>query len=151
MQQRALIAVLAVLGAVAVGSALSGIILGPASAPGGSATSPSVDSEYRFVNVFWLAAGIAVWWSLLRVHERTTVLRTMLVLAFVGGFARAVSVVVTGWPHPVYIASMVLELAIVPLVLWWHIRVVDVGRPAGPSAGRDAPSPSDGPSPTADV
>jgi hypothetical protein len=125
MQQRALIVVLAVLGAVAVASGLYGIILGPSWAPGGSPTSPSVDSEYRFVNVFWLAAGAAVWWSLLRLRERATVLRTMLVLAFVGGLARLLSVFVVGWPDPVFIASLVLELVVVPLVLFWHVRVMD--------------------------
>ncbi len=124
MQQRALMIVLAVLGAVAVGSGLYAIILGPASIPGGSPTSATVDSEYRFVNVFWLAAGAAVWWSLLRLRERKTVTRTMLVLAFVGGLARLVSVFVVGWPNPVFIGSMVLELVIVPLVIWWHAHIV---------------------------
>lgn len=128
MQQRALIIVLAVLGAVAVGSGLYGTILGPAWAPGGSPTSPSVDSEYRFVNVFWLAAGASVWWSLFRLRERATVLRTMLVLAFVGGLARLLSVFVVGWPNPVFTGSMVLELGVVPLVLWWHVRVVGVNK-----------------------
>lgn len=124
MQRNALILTLAVLGTVAVGSGLYAIIFGPALAPGGSPTTPSVDSEYRFVNVFWLAAGVAVWWSLFRLRERATVLRTMLVLAFIGGLARVLSAVVAGWPHPVFIASTVLELVVVPLVLWWHVRFV---------------------------
>ncbi|WP_341945084.1 DUF4345 domain-containing protein [Microbacterium sp. LWH11-1.2] len=124
MQRSALILTLAVLGAVAVASGLYAIIFGPTSVPGGSPTSSSVDSEYRFVNVFWLAAGVAVWWSLFRLRERATVLRTMLVLAFIGGLARVLSAVVTGWPHPVFIASTVLELVVVPLVLWWHVRFV---------------------------
>ena len=124
MQRSALILTLAVLGAVAVASGLYAIIFGPTSVPGGSPTSSSVDSEYRFVNVFWLAAGVAVWWSLFRLRERSTVLRTMLVLAFIGGLARVLSAVVTGWPHPVFIASTVLELVVVPLVLWWHVRFV---------------------------
>ncbi|WP_435745967.1 DUF4345 domain-containing protein [Microbacterium sp. PMB16] len=131
MQRRALIIVLSVLGAVAVGSGLYGIVLGPMFAPGGSPTSSSVDSEYRFVNVFWLAAGAAVWWSLFRLRERATVLRMMLALAFLGGFARLLSVLVAGWPHPVFIASMFLELVIVPLVFWWHTRAVDVRDSAG--------------------
>lgn len=126
MQQRALIIVLTVLGAVAVGSALYAIILGPASAPGGSSTSPSVDSEYRFVNVFWLAAGAALWWSILRLRERRDVTRATLALAFIGGLARLLSVFVMGWPHPVFIASMVLELLVIPPILWWHARVVGV-------------------------
>jgi hypothetical protein len=126
MQRRALTLVLAVLGAVAVASGLYAIILGPSFAPGGSPTSASVDSEYRFVNVFWLAAGGALWWSLLRPRERATVTRTTLVLAFVGGLARLLSLFVAGWPHPVFVATIFLELVVVPLVLWWHVRVVGV-------------------------
>lgn len=85
-----------------------------------------MNNEYRYVNVLWLAAGAAVWWSLFRLRERATVLRAMLVVPFVGGLARLVSVLVVGWPNPVFIASMVLELVIVPLVLWWHAHVVGI-------------------------
>lgn len=124
MQQRALVIVLAALGTIAVTSGLAGIVLGPAFIPGGAPTSASVDSEYRFTNVFWLAAGAAMWWSLSRPRERKNVTRAMLALAFVGGFARLISVVATGWPHPVFIAVLVLELVVVPLVIWWHVRVI---------------------------
>lgn len=128
MQQRVLIIVLALLGAVAVASGLAGVILGPAFVPGGTPTSASVDSEYRFTNVFWLAAGIALWWSLFRPRERKTIARIALALAFAGGLARLVSVAMTGWPHPVFIATLTLELVVVPLVIWWHVRVFGAPR-----------------------
>ena len=88
----------------------------------------TVDSEYRFTNVFWLAAGLALWWSLRQMPERRTVTRVTLIAAFFGGIARMVSALATGWPHPVFIGVLGLELVIVPLVLWWHARVVG---PAG--------------------
>lgn len=124
MQQRTLIIVLAVLGAVSIASGLSGIIFGPEGVPGGAPTTASVDNEYRFTNAFWLAAGAALWWSLFRLPERRNVTRVVLVIAFLGGFARLVSVGVMGWPHPVFIAALILELVVVPLVIWWHVRVV---------------------------
>ncbi|MFD5599867.1 DUF4345 domain-containing protein [Leucobacter sp. NPDC058333] len=116
-------AVLAILGIVPVASGLSGIILGPAGAPGGEPTTASVDSEYRFTNVFWFAAGIALWWSLFQPVERRKVTRAMLLIAAIGGIARLLSVLVSGWPHPVFIAALVLELLVVPLVIWWHAHV----------------------------
>lgn len=47
--------------------------------------------------------------------------------AVAGGIARLISVAVNGWPHPVFTATIVLELVIVPLVIWWHARVIPVG------------------------
>lgn len=122
MGRRTLVVVIAVLGGVAVLSGLLGIVGGPAALPGGESVNATVDSQYRFANVFWLAAGLIVWWSLRRPERRREVTRVVLAIAAVGGVARLVSVLVTGWPHPVFVGVMVLELVVVPLVIWWHVR-----------------------------
>ena len=83
----------------------------------------TVDSQCRFANVFWLAAGLLVWWSLHRPDQRSEVTQVTLAIASVGGVARLVSAVLTGWPHPVFVGVTVLELAVVPFVIWWHMRV----------------------------
>jgi hypothetical protein len=119
-----LLATIGALGVVPLATGLLGIVRGPAGAPGGAATTPSVDSEYRFVNVFWAAAGPALWWSLARADERAGVTRVLLGLAAAGGLPRLLSVRRTGWPHPVFRATLVLELAVVPAVLLWHGRVI---------------------------
>ena len=125
---RLLIVVLAVLGAVPVATGLLAIVGGPTVAPGGGPTTPSIDSEYRFVNVFWLAAGLILWWTLRRASDRALVTRVVLVIAATGGIARLISVLVVGWPHPVFVGTIVLELVVVPLVIWWHSRVFPVKR-----------------------
>ena len=119
----ALLGTLGVLGAIPVATGVLGIVGGPERAPGGAATTPSVDSEYRFVNVFWVAAGILLWWTLRRPAERATITRGILGLAAFGGLPRLLSVARTGLPHPVFRATIVLELGILPLVLLWHRRV----------------------------
>ena len=119
-----LLATIGVLGAVPFATGLLGILRGPAGAPGGAATTPSVDSEYRFVNVFWAAAGPALWWSLAQPEERAGTTRVLLGLAAAGGLPRLLSVRRTGWPHPVFRGTLVLELVVVPLVLAWHVRVI---------------------------
>ena len=43
-------------------------------------------------------------------------------IAALGGFARLASWAAVGPPHPVFIGTIVLELVIVPLVIWWHSR-----------------------------
>lgn len=122
--QRLLIIVLAAFGAIAGASGLSGITLGPSLVPGGAPVPASVDSQYRFAFVFWLAAGVALLWSLFRLRERSRITQTALALTFAGGLARLVSAIAIWWPHPVFIATLTLELVGVPLVLWWHARIV---------------------------
>lgn len=122
-RRRTLVVVIAVLGGVAVSSGLLGIVGGPEALPGGESVNATVDSQYRFANVFWLAAGLLVWWSLHHPGRRREVTRVTLAVASVGGVARLVSAVLTGWPHPVFVGVTVLELVVVPFVIWWHVRV----------------------------
>lgn len=133
MGHRPLIVVIAVLGTVPVLSGLLGIVGGPGTLPGGEAVNATVDGEYRFVNTFWLAAGLLIWWSLRRPEERAAVTRVILAIASLGAVPRLVSVAVTGSPHPVFVGALVLELFVVPLVIWWHVRTFPRGseRPAG--------------------
>lgn len=139
--RRLLLGVLWVLGAVPIASGLSAIILGPEFAPGGGPTTPSVDNEYRFVNVFWLGAGLILYWSLLKPAHRALVTRVVLIIAATGGIARLISVAVVGWPHPVFIGTIGLELVIVPLVIWWHSRVFPVRSADSTAARHSEPGP----------
>lgn len=121
---RRLLVILAALGAVAVFSGVTGILLGPGFAPGGTEVAATVDSNFRFAYVFWLAAGLILWWTLRRPRERARETRLVLALAFGGGIARLVSIFAVGWPHPMFIGALGLELVGIPLVLWWHLRAV---------------------------
>lgn len=121
--QKALLATVGALGAVPVATGLLGVLGGPEHAPGGGTTTPSVDSEYRFTNVFWLGAGVLLLWTLRRPHERADITRLVLGVAASGGFARLLSVVKRGLPHPIFRFTIALELLIVPLVILWHLRV----------------------------
>ncbi len=132
--QRTLLVVLAVFGAVAIASGLTGIVAGPEGLPGGGPVPATVDSQYRFANTFWLGAGLGLWWSLRRWEERAWATRLTLLTATAGGLARLVSIIATGLPHPVFLAVLVLELAILPPVIWWHGRVT--GLPFGTKARR---------------
>lgn len=124
MGRRTLLVVVAVLGTVPVLSGLVGIVIGPEALPGGEPVNATIDSEYRFTNTFWLAAGLLVWWSLRRPEQRADVTRVVLAVAALGGIPRLASVAATGWPHPVFVGALVLELVVVPLVIWWHVRTI---------------------------
>jgi hypothetical protein len=120
----ALIGTLAALGAVPVASGLAGMLLGPSGMPGGRDAGPTVDSEYRFVNTFWAAAGLLLWWSLLRPAERAAATRVALGTAALGGIPRLLAWRASGAPHPVFRAALLLELVVVPVVLIWHARAI---------------------------
>lgn len=111
---------LGVLGAVPVASGTAGILLGPGGLPGAEPPGSTIDSEYRFVNVFWLAAGVMLWWSLRQPEQRSTVTRLVFGLASLGAGPRLLSWARTGPPHLVFKATLVLELVVVPIVLSWH-------------------------------
>ena len=130
-----LLVVLYFLGAVVVASALLAIVGGPTAEPGGGPVPPSIDSEFRFAHVIWLAVGVILFWTLRRPAERALVTRVLLVVAACGGLARLVSLAVVGWPHPVYIGVGVVELVVVPLVILWHSRVFPVGHRSSEIAG----------------
>lgn len=120
MSRRALQIVLAVLATVAVVSGLAGMVLGPAALPSASPVDATVDSEYGFANAFWFAAGVVVWWAIPRIEQATVVLRVALGAAFLGGIARLFAAAASGWPHPVFLAALGVELFVIPIVLVWQ-------------------------------
>lgn len=126
------IALMALSGIPLVTGAL-GVVIGAAGLPEPAALAATADSEYRFLNVFWFAAGVGLLWASFRLRERRGVAVTLLAVASAGGLARAWSVVVSGWPHPIYIGVMVLELIVVPAVIVWILRVTR-GSVASPSS-----------------
>lgn len=122
-ERRTQLVTLGLLGAVPVATGGVGILAGPSGAPGGGPTTSSVDSEYRFVNTFWLAGGLTLWWSLRAPEQRAVVTRAVLTTAGLGGGPRLLSWHRTGRPHPVFVGALVLELVGVPAALAWHRRV----------------------------
>lgn len=114
---------LAVLATVAVASGLAGMLFGPATLPDGETVNATVDSEYRFTNAFWFTAGLVAWWAVPRVEKATTVLRVTLGAVILGGFARLMAVAASGWPHFVFRIALVVELVVVPILLWWQSRI----------------------------
>lgn len=124
-ERTALLTTIAALGILPVATGTMGMLLGPAGTPGGEPTNASVDSEYRFANVFWTAAGVLLWWSLRKPEERAASTRLTLSLASAGALPRLLSIRRTGLPHPVFRGALLLELLIVPAVLAWHVRVIE--------------------------
>ncbi|GAA3343108.1 hypothetical protein GCM10020358_40540 [Amorphoplanes nipponensis] len=137
MSGRGLRLVTGALGVLAVATGTLAVAEGPAGMLDGQVTTPTVDSEVRFLGTYWLAYGVVTLVLAPRVAAAPAApaYRGWLGVMAASGLARAVSFVVAGPPHPVMAAAMVVEL-VAPPVLWaWHRRVVSAA-----AGGRD-PSP----------
>ncbi len=131
---------LCVLGASAIGIALSDILLGPTATVAffeglfgnltGAHAAPTgpwpatMDSEMRFYAVFWGAYGVALIQVARDFAKRGHLTPWLAGLFLAGGAGRVISYAVAGPPHPFFTALMAIELATPALlfILWRGVR-----------------------------
>lgn len=101
-------------GAVAVVTGTLVVALGSRSIPGGGRVAASADSVLRFYAVWWAAAGVLLWRAPTRPVSASG--PVLLAVTFLGGLARVISAIQTGWPHPLFRSLMVAELVLPPLL-----------------------------------
>jgi hypothetical protein len=133
-------ALLAVLGASALGIALSDILLGGTATaavfehlydvltgwrgPDSEPWPATMDSELRFYAAMWGAYGIALLAVARDLPRRMNLVPWLAAAFFVGGLGRAMSHTAVGAPHPLFTLLMGIELVTPPVMvgLWWRAR-----------------------------
>jgi len=113
-------------------------LAGSHSIPDAGRTTPSLESELRFYSVWWIGAGLYLGWLAGRVGERTRELRVFCGLLFLGGLSRVLAILDAGWPRPIFIVLMGLELSLPLILVVWQAKATAPPRLAG--EGHRAPT-----------
>ncbi|MEV0001625.1 DUF4345 domain-containing protein [Micromonospora sp. NPDC050980] len=123
MSKRALQAVVLPFGVLPVVTGLLAVTGGPAGMLVAQRTNSTVDSEVRFMAVYWLAYGVFVLRLVPRIAHAGGAFRAALVVMFGSGLARLLSILEVGRPHPVLFAATFVELLLPPVLWWWQAAV----------------------------
>ncbi|MQA97197.1 MAG: DUF4345 domain-containing protein [Streptosporangiales bacterium] len=122
--RRALQVVLAALALVPMLTGLMAVVFGAAGWPyNDTAASAALDSEFRFLNALWFCLGLAACFLIPRVERETVLLRVILGAIFLGGLARLLSAAALGWPGPIHLGALGIELIGAPALIYWQSRV----------------------------
>lgn len=120
---------LSIVAAVPLASGLYGMVGGAAAWPFSQPhVTATLDSEFRFTNAFWFAAGLVIYRIIPRIERDTALIRTVLGVVFLGGLARLPALVINGRPHPAFLGALALELIGVPVILLWQSRLARATR-----------------------
>ena len=115
--------VLGAIGVVALTAGTGTLLFGGAIIPEHGPVATSLDSELRFYAAWYVAAGVATLGTLRRVESATTTVRLIAGAFFIGGCARIISIFVVGRPHPLFVALMVIELALPVILIPWQSAI----------------------------
>lgn len=107
--------------------ALAHIFIGPGTIIGANTPNATLDGDIRFSMVLFLGYGIVCVWAARDLDRHAGVIHLLMLLFFVGGLVRLLTVVYVGWPDWFYTAMIVVEI-VMPLVYSPLLRHV-TGRP----------------------
>jgi hypothetical protein len=91
--------------------------------PAAMLDDPSMNSQNRFYGVSYALYGVLLWICAADLKRYGPLFKTLLLMTFVGGLSRIVSVILLGWPVPMIVALALSELSLPPILLRWHSRL----------------------------
>jgi hypothetical protein len=92
--------------------------------PATALTEPSLDSQIRFLGAIWMGFGVLIVYAASDLHRHATLFRLIAVILIASGVGRIASLVQLGAPAPVFQGAIFVELVVVPLLLFWHARLI---------------------------
>jgi hypothetical protein len=139
--RRAFQAFLALCGGVVVGISLAHLAMGPEAIIGGADANPTSDGEDRFFAGVFLCYGIALLWCARDVEHKRGYVNFIAAAFFVGGIGRLLALTFVGTPHPIYVAMLVVELVLPPVMVFAANRVAEPADGVSSIAGRPVAQP----------
>jgi len=91
--------------------------------PDDAVAHASMDSQNRFYGSTFSVFGVLLWLCSTDMDRYEDVFRAILIVFFIGGLARIVSVAARGWPSRLIIGLTAIELLVPPLLLWWQVNL----------------------------
>ena len=116
---------LALFGVIVIGISLAHFAIGPKAIIGGVAVNATMAGEDRFFAGLLLCYGVALLWCARDVQHKRVYINVLAAVFFVGGIGRLIAVVVDGAPHPFFVAMLVVELVLPPLMVVAAKRVAE--------------------------
>jgi Domain of unknown function (DUF4345) len=93
------------------------IFIGPRSYLGGNTPNATLDGDIRMVMVLFFAFGVACVWAARDLTRRAGAIHLLMLLFFIGGLVRLLTVAYVGWPNGFYLAMGAVELVLPPVYM----------------------------------
>lgn len=108
-----------VVGVALIALGVGRLLFSMATIPGGGAVNPTVDTEIRAVGALLIALGFAYVWAVHRSPIPSALLRFLAITMALLAAARLISMIDTGIPHWIFVASTVVEFTAAALTYWY--------------------------------
>lgn len=89
----------------------------------GVPTNVLLDSNLRFFSGVWLGLGIAMYWMIPRIEQKTILFRVLWAMIFLGGVGRLISMAMLGLPPGPFVGFTALEIVGAPVMILWQARL----------------------------
>jgi len=123
-QRRLLQAAIAAACLVPLSTGTLSLIQGPAFLRGVEPPVPiDLDSHYRYLSGLLLGLGFVFASCIPAIERRTAVFQALGFIVVVGALGRLLSLLVAGVPGDGHLFGLVMELAVVPLLMFWQFRL----------------------------
>jgi len=116
---------LVVVAVVVIGISLAHFAIGPEAIIGGADANPTTDGEDRFYAGLFLCYGVALMWCARDVQRKRVYINLLAAAFFVGGIGRLLALIFVGAPHPFFVAMLVVELVLPPVMVVAANRVAE--------------------------